>query len=376
LGAKAPINTVMIVRTPTRLEGGITDEERTKLEIHTKRWIDVAYQTGRTNRQKLVKAIEGLYRVAELKKPTVEIVPSPKAMVERFEAFALADNAIREATIAGIRAATLAATFDASLTATNVTIGDATDVATDSEVHIATHDATDVATRAATRAATRNAISHVTIGDVTGWQFCHQGGNMWAPHDCYITAFRDVLGLRLPEYEKYHFSEEAALYGGFRVVLPELCVVSDFPDILRVDSQWRPNCGDGPSHRWSDGWELWHLDGIQADEQLVLRPKTQTLQQIDGELNEDRKAIRIERYGWPEYLGASGAQLVDERQNFVEGTREALYRQRSGHLRLVVTCPTGRHPYALRVGDNHIVTCEQAQNWLAGEKPFRSLART
>ena len=159
-------------------------------------------------------------------------------------------------------------------------------------------------------------------------------------------------------------------------MLPGRCIVSDFPDRICVDRQWRPHCGDGPSHRWSDGWELWYLNGLKVDEQLVMRPKTQTIQQIENEPNEDIKAIRIERYGWPEYLSDSGAQLVDERQNFVEGTREALYRQRSGHLRLVVTCPTGRHPYALGVGDNHIVTCEQAQNWLAGEKPFRTLART
>ena len=348
----------MIVRTPTRLEGGITDEERTKLEIHTKRWIDVAYQTGRTNRQKLVKAIEGLYRVAELKKPTVEIVPSPKAMVERFEAFALADNAIREATIAGTRDATLAATFDATFTAT--------DVAT----YNATYDATFDATRAATHFAANE------VARIADWWQYHQGGNMWVAWVCYVTAFRDVLGLRLPAYQQFQYWEKAALYGGFRLMLPGRCIVSDFPDRICVDRQWRPHCGDGPSHRWSDGWELWHLDGIQVDEQLVLHPKTQTLQQIDGEHNEDLKTLRISRFGWPEYLAASGAHLVDERQNFVEGTREALYRQRSGHLRLVVTCPTGRHPYALGVGDNHIVTCEQAQNWLAGEKPFRTLART
>ena len=355
---------MFIVRTPTRLEGGITDEERPRLEIHAKRWIDVAYQTGRTNRQKLVKAIEGLYRVAKLKKPAVEIVPSPKAMVEGF----------------ATNVAPLTATFKVTIGATDIATRNATNAATDAVIRRDIPDgnvyaATNAATYTATYAGTFNA-THITTSDITVWQRRYQGGNMWAAGVYYLTAFRDVFGLRLPEYEQFRYWEEAALYGGFRLTLPERCIVSDFPDILRVDPQWRPHCGDGPSHRWSDGWELWHLDGIQVDEQLVLRPKTQTLQQIDGEHNEDLKTLRISRFGWPEYLAASGAQLVDERQNFVEGTREALYRQRSGHLRLVVTCPTGRHPYALGVGDNHIVTCEQAQNWLAGEKPFRTLART
>jgi hypothetical protein len=258
-----------------------------------------------------------------------------------------------------------AAAYGETRTATDIATYNATRDATRGETSVVT-DATREATYKSTIAAARN----------TNWWSHYQGGNMWAAEGCFLTAFRDVLGLRLPVYRQFQYWEKAAIYGGFRMVLPDRCIVSDFPDRLCVDPQWRPHCGDGPSHRWSDGWELWYLNGLKVDEQLVMRPKTQTIQQIDGELNEDLKAIRIERYGWPEYLATSGAQLVDERQNFVEGTREALYRQWSGQLRLVVTCPTGRHPYALGVGDNHIVTCEQAQNWLAGEKPFRTLART
>jgi hypothetical protein len=354
-----------IVRTPTRLEGGITDEERARLEIHAKRWIDIAYQTGRTNRQKLVKAIEGLYRVANLKKPAVEIVPSPKAMVERFATCVTTNAATRNATRSATDDATYAATRDATRYATYA--------ATDTETRDATYAATDTETRDATFAATFAATLNAAY-DFSGWRLCYHGGNAWAPYDCYFTAFRDVLGLRLSQYEKYHFWEEAALYGGFRVMLPKRCIVSDFPDILRVDSQWRPHCDSGPSHRWSDGWSLWYLHGIAVDEQIVLRPETQTIQQMDNEKNADVQAIRIERYGWPRYLRETGATCLDERRNDIDGTREALFQDRRGRLRLVVTCPTAR-VFAPSVPAG-IASCEQAQNWLAGEKPFRSLART
>jgi len=351
----------VIVRTPTRLEGGITDEERAGLEIHAKRWIDIAYQTGRANRPKLVKAIEGLYRAAELNKPAVEIVPSPKAMVERFARPPNSD-ATRNATLAATLAATNAATDEATCDATRDATREATYYATREATENATHYATYFATYFATQ--------------IAYWWQHYQGGNMLAMEICYLTAFRDVLGLRLPVYRKFQYWEKAAIYGGFRLMFSDRCIVSDFPDRICVDPQWRPHCDSGPSHRWSDGWELWYLNGLKVDEQLVMRPKTQTIQQIENEPNEDIKAIRIERYGWPEYLRESGATLLDERRNDIEGTREALYRQQSGGLRLVVTCPTGRHPYALRVGDRRIRKCETAQNWLAGEKPFRTLART
>jgi len=340
--------------------GGITDEERTRLEIHAKRWIDVAYQTGRTDRPKLVKAIEGLYRVAELKKPTVEIVPSPKAMVERF------------ATCVTTYAATHAATYGATYHATQV----ATYAKTEAVTLVATNVATLAATEAVTLVATQVATYAKTEAVTKSMDWCHhyQGGNMWAPQVCYLTAFRDVLGLRLPVYRQFQYWEKAALYGGFRLMLPGRCIVSDFPDCIRVDPQWRPHCDSGPSHRWSDGWELWYLHGIAVDEQIVLRPETQTIQQMDNETNADVQALRIERYGWPRYLRETGATCLDERRNDIDGTREALFRDRHGRVRLVATCPTAR-VFAPSVPAG-IASCEQAQNWLAGEKPFRTLART
>jgi len=335
----------------------ITDEERTKLEIHTKRWIDIAYQTGRTNQAKLTHAIQGMYESTEQKRPVVEIVPSPRDIAKQ-----IAKDG--DYTKVGQPMNTIIRKMYRTIGISHKTLSD--------EVYLATYKPASIATQALFHPIDRAMLAICPPIAHSLWYY----GNVGIAGECRFTGCRDVLGLELPGKEFYCFWEQAAIFGGYRLMLPDLCIVSDFPDRICVDRQWRPHCDSGPSHRWSDGWELWHLDGIQVDEQLVLRPKTQTLQQIDGEHNEDLKTLRISRFGWPEYLGASGAQLVDERQNFVEGTREALYRQRSGHLRLVVTCPTGRHPYALGVGDNHIVTCEQAQNWLAGEKPFRTLART
>jgi hypothetical protein len=153
----------------------------------------------------------------------------------------------------------------------------------------------------------------------------------------------------------------------------EFCMVCDFPEILKVENNV-PHCTDGPSHRWRDGFSLWHIGGILVDEQIVMRPETQTVSQINNEQNADVKAIRIQRYGWVRYLEDIGAKCIHRRRNLVEGTVEALFDAGEFGRRLVATCPTWR-VFSMGVPSS-VDDCEQAQNWLAGEKPFRVLART
>ena len=129
-----------IVRTPTRLKGGLTDEERDRLALHTRHWIDVAHQTGRTNRQKLRSAIRGLYRAAKLPEPIVDIVASPLEMVSQY--------------VGRGHASPHATTCDVTYAATRDATRIATDAATDAETLAATRTATDAATYGATQEAT------------------------------------------------------------------------------------------------------------------------------------------------------------------------------------------------------------------------------
>jgi hypothetical protein len=143
----------------------------------------------------------------------------------------------------------------------------------------------------------------------------YQGGNMWSAWDCYLTAFRDILGLQLPEYEKYAAWEQAATNGGFRLMHEEFCMVSDFPSRLRVDEQNRPHCEDGPSHEWRDGWRLYHWHGVRLDGaniNIVEAPETITVAQIDSETNAEVRRVMIDRYGPKRYLADSGAAVVHE----------------------------------------------------------------
>lgn len=140
----------------------------------------------------------------------------------------------------------------------------------------------------------------------------YQGGNMWAPYDCYLTAARDILKLKLPEHAKYQAWERAAIHGGFRIMHEEFCMVCEFPDVIKIDAQNRPHCIDGPSHRWMDGWSLYHSHGVRLPEWIIERTDLITVDNIESESNAEIRRVMMERYGYHRYMRDCGARVVDE----------------------------------------------------------------
>ena len=355
-----------IVRTPTRASGGITSEEKMRMGALVEKWKSIAFKTGRCDVTKITDAIERLYASAGLKKPRVVVVPSPFVMAcaygvascwwalrgklksveatasdteaaTRAATFDATDaatdatdaatdaatfDATREATVAATRAATRAATFDATAAATDA----ATRVATDAATRAATFDATDAATDA-TDAATKQkkdwlvylakkfvgARFRAALEGVKKWADVYQGGNMWAMLPCYVEAMRDVIGLTgLPVWEQYKAWEDAATYGGFRVMHEKFCIVSDFPEVLKTDSRGRAHCATGPSHRWRDGFEIYHLNGIRVPRWLVMTDAGKIDPMLAlNEKNVDVQREIIRKIGAERMLKAVGAKTVD-----------------------------------------------------------------
>ncbi len=191
----------------------------------------------------------------------------------------------------------------------------------------------------------------------------YQGGNMWSSVDCFISAARDVLGLRLPCYEKYGSWEKCTKLGGFRWMSEEFCVVSDFPEVLAVDEDNRPHNETGPSHRWSDGWEFYHWHGVRVPKHVIMDPIKITVEEIEAEQNEEVRRVMIERMGWLEYLQKSKAIRLDRRYNERDGQWEELY-QVGDINRFVVSDPSTGRKYALGVVAD-TTTCDVAQDWLS-----------
>ena len=394
-----------IVRTPTKATGGITAEEKARLDEHAKLWIARAMRTEPIEPDKIVPAIEGLYTAAGLKRPRVVIVPSPLVMAFAYGAAAAiwhkrnvseTDDATASATQRATDRATASVTASAAASATHRATASVTASVTYSAAARATASAADRATASATASATDSVTARATASathratasaaesaemdaayacmDLAGdlgiayakrWSAAYQGGNMWAAWDCYLTAMRDVIGLRLPEHDAYHWWEQAAIHGGFRVMHPEFCMVCDFPDTLRVDEQGRPHCETGPSHRWRDGWSLYHWHGVRIPAEWIEDRRSLTPQVALSWPNIEQRRAACEILGWDTILSALDAKVIDADGDPQIGTLVEVEIPDSGRERFLrVQCGTGRQ-FALPVPPD-MPTALAANAWTFG----------
>ena len=357
-----------IVRTPTKATGGITDAERDAMKKHADLWISRAMRTTPVDVDEITSAVHDLYAAAGLKKPRVVVVPSPLVMAFAYGA---------SAAILWHRKSDIA-TDSATASATYIATRSATDIATRS----ATHNATDIATRSATDSATLNATYNATAEaasaciDLAGdlglacskrWSSNYQGGAYWAGYESYLSAMRDIIGLRLPEHEKYAAWERCAIAAPFRVLHEEFCIVSDFPEILKVDDENRPHCETGPSHRWRDGWSLYHWHGVSIPAEWIEDKKSLTAKTALTWPNIEQRRAACEIIGWDRILSESElkARVIDEDDDPQVGTLVEVSLPDAGRERFLrVVCGTGRR-FTLPVPKT-VKSAVEAQAWTWG----------
>lgn len=187
---------------------------------------------------------------------------------------------------------------------------------------------------------------------------------MWAGYDSYLTAFRDILGLRLKEHEKYASWEQAAIEGAFRVLHPEFCLVSDFPEVLKVDAENRPHCETGPSHRWRDGWSLYHWHGVSIPANWIEDRESLTAQAALTWANIEQRRAACEIVGWINILQELKAKTIEQDEDPMIGELVEVEIEGSRERFLRVQCGTGRE-FALPVPPT-VKTALQANAWTFG----------
>jgi len=166
---------------------------------------------------------------------------------------------------------------------------------------------------------------------------------MWAGWDCYLTAARDILGLRLPCHDNYAEWEAAAIHGGFRCLHEKFCIVSDFPEVLHIDDQNRPHCEDGPSHRWRDGWSIYYWHGVQIPKEWIEDRASLTATIALAEGNIERRRAACEIVGWDRIIVELSGKTIDYDEDEQIGELVEIDLPGAGRSRFLrVLCATGR----------------------------------
>ena len=347
-------------------------EHREQLAAWRDKWIANAMSTKAMDdhdKTQMRIAIKGLYESAGLTPPPahrIVFVPSP--FVAAFAGGFAAAIWHNRKTDAATRAATCDATYDATNAATRA----ATDIAT------------DAATRAATDAATRTKRSNnwysstagfISAGKQLGvgkfgfecaamaWRM-YQGGNQWSAWDSFISFFRHIAKLDI-DYSKYQYWEMAAIHGSYRIMHPDFCIVSDRPEILKVDEQNRPHCEDGPFCRWRDGMSLYAWHGVRIPEWWMTNRSELTPQVALQWENLEQRRAACEMIGWARILNELDAKTIDKDTDPQIGELVEVSLPDSGKERFLrVKCGTGRD-FALAVPPS-VKTAIEANMWTYG----------
>ena len=146
-------------------------------------------------------------------------------------------------------------------------------------------------------------------------------------------------------------------------------MVCDFPEILLKDDQNRPHCETGPSHRWRDGWSLYHWHGTKVPAEWIEDRKKLTAKLALSQENLELRRAACEIIGWANILRELKAKTLDrdadpEIGELVEVKLPDL-PNRVKFLR--VRCGTGRE-FAIGIPP-HITKALDAQAWMVGLDP-------
>jgi len=201
---------------------------------------------------------------------------------------------------------------------------------------------------------------------------------IYGSHDAGWLSFYDymyeVLGIE--EVEPLFGLIQLAKHCGWWAAYDECVIFQDRHLEINLNEGGSLHNENGPAVVYGGGFCLYAIDGINVSEKTIMAPETLTVAEINSEKDMDVRSVMINRHGWHKFLTSINAECIDERQNFIEGTLEALYETKDYGNRLVVTCPTGR-VFTMGIPKD-IKDCESAQFWLSGdeERQFNVIGRT
>jgi hypothetical protein len=358
---------------PRRIDS-LTEAQKAQFAPYAEQWIANGRSTTPADRPKVEAAVKKCYQYAGLPEPRIVWVPSPivaafagpishtllrqlrKAKVlppRSGQKVGAVRDAVRGAVGDAVRGAVDGAVHGAVDGAVDGAVRDAVRGAVDGAVHGAVdgavggavrdavdgavdgavrgavggavRDAVDGAVDGAVHGAVRGAVRDAVDGavgdavdlaeiksDLNNYWYKWYGGNIWGGWTAWRSFFRDVCGLEFDSdiWERHAAYEQTVLHGGYWWPGSEVCFCSERAHILSQNDANQMHSEKGPALAYQ-GWELWFLDGVKVTEQIVMRPETLTIKQIDEEENAEVRRVMIERYGYGKYATETKAEILD-----------------------------------------------------------------
>ena len=219
----------------------------------------------------------------------------------------------------------------------------------------------DAAVRSAVGSDVRSAVGSAVESAVGSAGYSYWAGSLWTGYAAWADYFNRECGIKIDK--NYNDLAENC---GYYWTLKGVVFATERPSEIHLNEDGQLHNESGPAVTYSDGlFSVWAINGVVVDEQVVMRPESQTASQITNESNEERRSIRAARFGWPRYLKVCGAEVVDRRVNDVDCTEERLMQLPGGSRKLLSSCKSTAKIFVIGV-PREISTCEESQSWMAG----------
>jgi hypothetical protein len=214
----------------------------------------------------------------------------------------------------------------------------------------------------------------------------------WRPHDIVSGDFNlaqhkfdavhaemicKALNCKDPEitksFEVFHYAPAIMCFRNSYLVLSQR-------PALQINTSNELHSETDKAVKFADGSGFWFIEGRPLREQgekIVMSPDKLEPEEITAIQNEEERRIAIDRFGWGKYMAATGAKVINRRDNYVDNTVEVLIKPvnnreswRQDPLRMVLSCRSTGRKYFIAVpetiaNDEKINTCAKAQKWLA-----------
>ena len=368
----------------------LTDAQRAKFPEYVAKWTRIGLSCVPTSLSRVTPVVNAAYRVAGMETPKQVILcdgPVSAAIV----AAILKDQPVRDSVWASVRDSVRASVWDSVGASVRASVwasvwdsvGASVRASVWDSVRASVWDSVGDSVWASVWDSVRASVWD-SVGASVGasvWDSVRAsvGASVWdsvrdsvwamlySSHDAgwisYVEFMRNELGLR-EQTEKHRPLTALCKLCGWWAPYKNVAIVQHRHCELHRDSDGRLHNESGMSVKYRDGWGVWSIHGVTVDEQVIMRPETQTVDQIGNESNEEVRRVRIERYGWERYLRESNAQVASTRFNERDRQPESLYVMKNGMKRLAVSDPSTGRRYCLGV-PGEVETCEQAQSWMS-----------